>query len=89
MLNESVIYILRNILQLAFENGAEFVEGLGLHVIVCTEPSDGFAVDAAFFAELICGNAIFRHGFPELIKYNHITTSILDTNYYGGYNLDY
>ena len=45
--------------------------------------------DAAFFPELIGGDALFRHGFPQPIEYNHIITSILDTTYYGGYNLAY
>ena len=89
MQKELVLNILCNIFQSALQNGAELVQCLGFHIIVCPKPADGLAVDAAFFPELIGGDTLFRHGFPQPIEFNHIITSILDTAYYGGYNLDY
>ena len=89
MLNALVLNKFRKIIEFSFQCGTKFIQSLGFHIIICPEPADGFAVDAAFFPKLIGAHTLFRHGFPELIKYNHIITSILDTDYYGGYNLGY
>ena len=63
-LRRSVRDIFGNISDLAGQNGAQLVQGLGLHIIVGPETADGFAVNAAFFSQLIGGDAFFLHQHP-------------------------
>ena len=56
--------IFGNISDLAGQYGTQFVQSLGLHIIVGPETADGFAVNAAFFSQLIGGDAFFLHQHP-------------------------
>ena len=56
--------IFGNVSDLAGQNGTQLVQSLGLHIIVGPETADSFAVNAAFFSQLIGGDAFFLHQHP-------------------------
>ena len=56
--------IFGNVSDLAGQYGTQLVQSLGLHIIVGPETADGFAVNAAFFSQLIGGDAFFLHQHP-------------------------
>ena len=66
---EAILYlvirdIFGNISDLAGQYSTQLVQSLGLHIIVGPETADGFAVNAAFFSQLIGGDAFFLHQHP-------------------------
>ena len=56
--------IFGNVSELTGQYGAQLVQSFGLHIIVGPETADGFAVNAAFFSQLIGGDAFFLHQHP-------------------------
>ena len=56
--------IFGNVSDLAGQYGTQLVQSLGLHIIVGPETADSFAVNAAFFSQLIGGDAFFLHQHP-------------------------
>ena len=56
--------IFGNVSDLAGQHGTQLVQSLCLHIIVGPETADGFAVNAAFFSQLIGGDAFFLHQHP-------------------------
>ena len=69
--------ILRNVLQLAVQNGTQLVQRLGFYIFIGFQAADGLAVDVAFFPQHIGGNSLFFHGYPKSVKNNHIATPLI------------
>ena len=42
-------------------DGTEFIQGLGFHIVICPQPADGFAVDAALLPQAVGGETFFFH----------------------------
>jgi len=75
----SVFRIFCDILQLAVEDGTEFAQCFGLHIIIGAESADGLAVDTAVFPQIVGGDAFLLHAFPQPIKSDHDHTPCLTT----------
>ena len=66
--------VLGDVLQTTIQRRAQFVQRLCFHVVVGSQPPDCLAVNAAFFSQQICRNALLLHHNLQFIKDDHILT---------------
>ena len=57
--------VFHNIFHSAFENIAELVDGIDLHIFVVAQPVKLRVVDIVAGIQIVLGNAPLLHGFPQ------------------------
>ena len=78
--------VLRNVLQGTTQCFAQLAERFGFGIVICSQASNGLAVNSGVLAQIIGGNTFLTHRFPKPVKAYHIAYPHLDISYYGGYN---
>ena len=81
------LYVFCYVFQFAVQSAAQLIQRFGFDVFIGAQTAYCLAVDAAFFSELVRGNILQLHCFPQSVKSNHLYNPHLDDFYYGGYNL--
>ena len=67
-------HMLHNILNVAFQNGADTVKGKNLNVLILAELMQQTFTHLVLRIKVILGNMTFFHGFPQPVIFYHDQT---------------
>ena len=67
--------MLHDILDFAFEDVAQAVDGVGFDIPVLAEPIQLGTVDVVVGVQVVLGHAALLHGFPQSVIFDHASTS--------------